>query len=156
MDDFVAFNGIYAKVRTMIHSFFSTSKLPKLVFRENSKLTLPSLLPLRSLQFFGETKPARSCVEVARLPKDVLVEVEVRKRATGRKGEEEKRTRKRKLTLFPAWHSALLLPAIESEAGFNRMEENDDSRIVRSRTVGHRKEREGSRSREEREGGSSW
>lgn len=26
--------------------------------------------------FFGETKPARSCVEVARLPKDVLVEVE--------------------------------------------------------------------------------
>ncbi|KAL7414201.1 Endoribonuclease L-PSP/chorismate mutase-like protein [Mrakia frigida] len=39
MDDFIAFNGIYAK-------------------------------------FFGETKPARSCVEVARLPKDVLVEVE--------------------------------------------------------------------------------
>lgn len=27
-------------------------------------------------EFFGETKPARSCVEVARLPKDVLVEVE--------------------------------------------------------------------------------
>ncbi|RXK35470.1 endoribonuclease L-PSP [Tremella mesenterica] len=26
--------------------------------------------------FFGETKPARSCVEVARLPKDVLVEIE--------------------------------------------------------------------------------
>ncbi|ODN88422.1 endoribonuclease L-PSP [Cryptococcus wingfieldii CBS 7118] len=26
--------------------------------------------------FFGESKPARSCVEVARLPKDVLVEVE--------------------------------------------------------------------------------
>jgi enamine deaminase RidA (YjgF/YER057c/UK114 family) len=26
--------------------------------------------------FWGETKPARSCVEVARLPKDVLVEVE--------------------------------------------------------------------------------
>ncbi|KAK6903288.1 hypothetical protein V866_007980 [Kwoniella sp. B9012] len=39
MDDFVAFNKIYA-------------------------------------EFFGETKPARSCVEVARLPKDVLVEVE--------------------------------------------------------------------------------
>lgn len=39
MNDFVAFNEIYAK-------------------------------------FFGETKPARSCVEVARLPKDVLVEVE--------------------------------------------------------------------------------
>ena len=27
-------------------------------------------------EFFGETKPARSCVEVARLPKDVLVEME--------------------------------------------------------------------------------
>lgn len=27
-------------------------------------------------EFFGETKPARSCVEVSRLPKDVLVEVE--------------------------------------------------------------------------------
>ncbi|KAL7424274.1 hypothetical protein Q5752_001863 [Cryptotrichosporon argae] len=27
-------------------------------------------------QYFGETKPARSCVEVARLPKDVLVEIE--------------------------------------------------------------------------------
>jgi hypothetical protein len=27
-------------------------------------------------EFFGETKPARSCVEVARLPKDVLVEIE--------------------------------------------------------------------------------
>lgn len=27
-------------------------------------------------KFFGELKPARSCVEVARLPKDVLVEVE--------------------------------------------------------------------------------
>ncbi|KAI8089148.1 translation initiation inhibitor [Halteromyces radiatus] len=27
-------------------------------------------------QFFGEHKPARSCVEVARLPKDVLVEIE--------------------------------------------------------------------------------
>ncbi|WVR09743.1 hypothetical protein IAU60_006819 [Kwoniella sp. DSM 27419] len=27
-------------------------------------------------EYFGETKPARSCVEVARLPKDVLVEVE--------------------------------------------------------------------------------
>ena len=26
--------------------------------------------------FFGDTKPARSCVEVARLPKDVLVEME--------------------------------------------------------------------------------
>ena len=26
--------------------------------------------------FFGETAPARSCVEVARLPKDVLVEIE--------------------------------------------------------------------------------
>ena len=25
---------------------------------------------------FGDTKPARSCVEVARLPKDVLVEIE--------------------------------------------------------------------------------
>ena len=25
---------------------------------------------------FGETRPARSCVEVARLPKDVLVEIE--------------------------------------------------------------------------------
>jgi 2-iminobutanoate/2-iminopropanoate deaminase len=25
---------------------------------------------------FGETKPARSCVEVARLPKDVKVEIE--------------------------------------------------------------------------------
>ncbi|WWC89714.1 uncharacterized protein L201_004639 [Kwoniella dendrophila CBS 6074] len=39
MNDFVAFNKIYA-------------------------------------EFFGETKPARSCVEVSRLPKDVLVEVE--------------------------------------------------------------------------------
>ncbi|ORY22569.1 Endoribonuclease L-PSP/chorismate mutase-like protein [Naematelia encephala] len=39
MNDFVAFNKIYA-------------------------------------DFFGETKPARSCVEVARLPKDVLVEIE--------------------------------------------------------------------------------
>ncbi|WVQ78603.1 hypothetical protein IAT38_000689 [Cryptococcus sp. DSM 104549] len=39
MDDFVAFNKVYA-------------------------------------EFFGESKPARSCVEVARLPKDVLVEVE--------------------------------------------------------------------------------
>lgn len=39
MNDFVAFNKIYA-------------------------------------EFFGETKPARSCVEVARLPKDVLVEIE--------------------------------------------------------------------------------
>lgn len=28
-------------------------------------------------QYFGEHKPARSCVEVARLPKDVLVEIEV-------------------------------------------------------------------------------
>jgi 2-iminobutanoate/2-iminopropanoate deaminase len=27
-------------------------------------------------ELFGETKPARSCVEVARLPKDVLVEME--------------------------------------------------------------------------------
>ena len=27
-------------------------------------------------KFFGEHKPARSAVEVARLPKDVLVEVE--------------------------------------------------------------------------------
>ena len=27
-------------------------------------------------ELFGETKPARSCVEVARLPKDVLVEIE--------------------------------------------------------------------------------
>lgn len=27
-------------------------------------------------RFFGDHKPARSCVEVARLPKDVLVEVE--------------------------------------------------------------------------------
>nr|ODN78129.1 endoribonuclease L-PSP [Cryptococcus depauperatus CBS 7841] len=26
--------------------------------------------------FFGETQPSRSCVEVARLPKDVLVEIE--------------------------------------------------------------------------------
>ena len=26
--------------------------------------------------FFGETAPARSCVEVARLPKDVLIEIE--------------------------------------------------------------------------------
>ena len=26
--------------------------------------------------FFGDTAPARSCVEVARLPKDVLVEIE--------------------------------------------------------------------------------
>jgi len=28
-------------------------------------------------RYFGETKPARSTVEVARLPKDVLVEIEV-------------------------------------------------------------------------------
>ena len=28
-------------------------------------------------EFFGENKPARACVEVARLPKDVLIEVEV-------------------------------------------------------------------------------
>lgn len=28
-------------------------------------------------QYFGDRKPARSCVEVARLPKDVLVEIEV-------------------------------------------------------------------------------
>lgn len=28
-------------------------------------------------KYFGETKPARSTVEVARLPKDVLVEIEV-------------------------------------------------------------------------------
>lgn len=28
-------------------------------------------------QYFNEHKPARSCVEVARLPKDVLVEIEV-------------------------------------------------------------------------------
>ena len=27
-------------------------------------------------ELFGETKPARSCVEVARLPKDVMVEIE--------------------------------------------------------------------------------
>ncbi|WP_377520623.1 RidA family protein [Priestia megaterium] len=27
--------------------------------------------------YFGDHKPARSCVEVARLPKDVLVEIEV-------------------------------------------------------------------------------
>lgn len=27
-------------------------------------------------EFFGENKPARACVEVARLPKDVLVEIE--------------------------------------------------------------------------------
>ena len=27
-------------------------------------------------ELFGETKPARSCVEVARLPKDVKVEIE--------------------------------------------------------------------------------
>ena len=27
-------------------------------------------------EFFGENKPARACVEVARLPKDVLLEVE--------------------------------------------------------------------------------
>ena len=29
-------------------------------------------------EFFGENKPARACVEVARLPKDVKVEIEVR------------------------------------------------------------------------------
>ena len=28
-------------------------------------------------EFFGEKKPARACVEVARLPKDVKVEIEV-------------------------------------------------------------------------------
>ncbi|MCM3715786.1 RidA family protein [Halalkalibacter oceani] len=28
-------------------------------------------------EYFGEHKPARSCVEVARLPKDVLIEIEV-------------------------------------------------------------------------------
>jgi 2-iminobutanoate/2-iminopropanoate deaminase len=28
-------------------------------------------------QYFAEHKPARSCVEVARLPKDALVEIEV-------------------------------------------------------------------------------
>lgn len=28
-------------------------------------------------QYFGENKPARACVEVARLPKDVKVEIEV-------------------------------------------------------------------------------
>ncbi|CEI72066.1 MULTISPECIES: RidA family protein [Romboutsia] len=28
-------------------------------------------------EFFGESKPARACVEVARLPKDVKVEIEV-------------------------------------------------------------------------------
>jgi 2-iminobutanoate/2-iminopropanoate deaminase len=28
-------------------------------------------------QYFAEHKPARSCVEVARLPKDVLIEIEV-------------------------------------------------------------------------------
>lgn len=28
-------------------------------------------------EFFGENKPARSCVEVARLPKDVKVEIEL-------------------------------------------------------------------------------
>ena len=39
MEDFAAFNGVYAK-------------------------------------YLGEAAPARSCVEVARLPKDVLVEVE--------------------------------------------------------------------------------
>jgi reactive intermediate/imine deaminase len=27
-------------------------------------------------EYFGDNKPARSCVEVARLPKDVLVEIE--------------------------------------------------------------------------------
>ena len=27
-------------------------------------------------EFFGDHKPARSCVEVARLPKDVLIEIE--------------------------------------------------------------------------------
>ncbi len=27
-------------------------------------------------QYFNEHKPARSCVEVARLPKDVLIEIE--------------------------------------------------------------------------------
>ena len=27
-------------------------------------------------EMFGDAKPARSCVEVARLPKDVLVEIE--------------------------------------------------------------------------------
>ena len=27
-------------------------------------------------ELFGDTRPARSCVEVARLPKDVLVEIE--------------------------------------------------------------------------------
>lgn len=41
MNDFVAFNAVYAR-------------------------------------FFGESKPARSTVEVARLPKDALVEIEVR------------------------------------------------------------------------------
>ena len=30
-------------------------------------------------RFFGENKPARSTVEVARLPKDALVEIEVRR-----------------------------------------------------------------------------
>ncbi len=28
-------------------------------------------------EYFSEHKPARSCVEVARLPKDALVEIEV-------------------------------------------------------------------------------
>ena len=27
-------------------------------------------------ELFGETKPARSCVEVSRLPKDVKIEIE--------------------------------------------------------------------------------
>ena len=32
---------------------------------------------LEIAEYFGENKPARACVEVARLPKDVKVEIEV-------------------------------------------------------------------------------
>jgi len=63
--------------------FRPSSQVPCSAFVRELKLTLPTspcLLALRSSQFFGETKPARSCVEVARLPKDVLVEVEVSRR----------------------------------------------------------------------------
>lgn len=64
MNNFAAMNAVYAKVRYIIEN---------VIFFLLISNTDPSLL---LYQFFVHHQPARSAVEVARLPKDVDVEIE--------------------------------------------------------------------------------
>lgn len=59
MNDFVAMNDVYAKVK-----------------RCNNVLNVFKRLKIFLLQFFDKHQPARSAFQVARLPKDVAVEIE--------------------------------------------------------------------------------